>query len=89
MSKIVLTNVDKYYGKKQMKKEKLYEDGLDFDVIRKYAGKETPKMFSNLDSVGLINELISTIPNEKTTLRTIIAYQIENPLFEDCHRNIP
>ena len=74
---------DKYYGKKQMKKEKLYEEGLDFDVIRKYAGKETPKMFSNLDSVGLINELISTIPNEKTTLRTIIAYQIENLGYVD------
>ena len=73
----------KYYGKKQMKKEKLYEDGLDFDVIRKYAGKETPKMFSNLDSIGLINELISTIPNEKTTLRTIIAYQIENLGYVD------
>ena len=74
---------DKYYGKKQMKKEKLYEEGLDFDVVRKYAGKETPKMFSNLDSVGLINELISTIPNEKTTLRTIIAYQIENLGYVD------
>ena len=74
---------DKYYGKKKMKKEKLYEDGLDFDVVRKYAGKETPKMFSNLDSVGLINELISTIPNEKTTLRTIIAYQIENLGYVD------
>ena len=74
---------DKYYGKKQMKKEKLYEEGLDFDVIRKYAGKETPKIFSNLDSVGLINELISTIPNEKTTLRTIIAYQIENLGYVD------
>ena len=74
---------DKYYGKKQMKKEKLYEDGLDFDVIRKYAGKETPKMFSNLDSVGLINELISTIPNKKTTLRTIISYQIENLGYVD------
>ena len=74
---------DKYYGKKQMKKEKLYEEGLDFDVIRKYAGKETPKMFSNLDSMGLINELISTIPNEKTTLRTIIAYQIENLGYVD------
>ena len=66
-----------------MKKEKLYEEGLDFDVVRKYAGKETPKMFSNLDSVGLINELISTIPNEKTTLRTIIAYQIENLGYVD------
>ena len=74
---------DKYYGKKQMKKEKLYEEGLDFDVVRKYAGKETPKMFSNLDSVGLINELVSIIHNEKTTLRTIIAYQIENLGYVD------
>jgi len=74
---------NKYYGKKQMKKEKLFEDGLDFDVVRKYAAKETPKMFSGLDSVGLLNELTSAIPNEKTSLRTIIAYQIENLGYVD------
>ena len=74
---------DKYYGKKQMKKEKIFEDGLDFDVVRKYASKETPKMFSGLDSIGMISELISTIPNKKTTLKTVIAYQLENLGYVD------
>lgn len=69
---------DKYYGKKQMKKQKIFEDGVDFDIVRKYSSKETPKMFSGLDSVGMINELVSTIPNEKTSLRTIVTYQLEN-----------
>ena len=77
------TLFDKYYGKKQMKKEKIFEDGLDFDIVRKYASKETPKMFSGLDSVGMVSELISTIPNEKTSLKTIIAYQLENLGYVD------
>lgn len=74
---------NKYYGKKQMKKEKIFNEGLDFDIVRKYASKETPKMFSGLDSVGMINELIASIPNEKTSLRTIIAYQLENLGYVD------
>lgn len=77
------TLFDKYYGKKQMKKEKIFEDGLDFDIVRKYASKETPKMFSGLDSVGMVSELISTIPNEKTSLKAIIAYQLENLGYVD------
>ena len=77
------TLFDKYYGKKQMKKEKIFEDGLDFDIVRKYVSKETPKMFSGLDSVGMVSELISTIPNEKTSLKTIIAYQLENLGYVD------
>lgn len=77
------TLFDKYYGKKQMKKEKAFEDGLDFDVIRKYASKETPKMFSGLDSIGMLKELIAAIPNEKTSIRTIIAYQLENLGYVD------
>lgn len=77
------TLFDKYYGKKQMKKEKIFEDGLDFDVVRKYANKETPKMFSGLDSVGMVSELISAIPNEKTSLKTIITYQLENLGYVD------
>lgn len=74
---------NKYFGKKQMKKEKIFEEGIDFDVVRKYANKETPKMFSGLDSVGLINELIQTIPNEKSSIKTIIAYQLENLGYVD------
>ena len=66
-----------YDGKKQIKKDKAYELGLDYDLIRKYSTKETPKMFSDLDSDGLITELISQLPSIKTSLKTAIEYQME------------
>ena len=66
-----------YDGKKQIKKDKAYELGLDYDLIRKYSTKETPKMFSDLDSNGLITELISQLPSIKTSLKTTIEYQME------------
>ena len=66
-----------YDGKRQIKKDKAYELGLDYDLIRKYSTKETPKMFSDLDSDGLITELISQLPSIKTSLKTAIEYQME------------
>ena len=73
----------KYYGKKQMKKDKALEDGLDFDVLRECSGKETQKTFMELDSAKLLNKLLQNIPNEKTDMRTKIAYQIENLGYVD------
>lgn len=73
----------KYYGKKQMKKDKALEYGLDFDVLRECSGKETQKTFMELDSVKLLNKLLQNIPNEKTDMRTKIAYQIENLGYVD------
>ena len=67
-----------YYGKKQLKKDKIFEQDLDFDLVRKHAGKESPKMFTQLDSIGLLTDLIKGIPNEETSLKTKIKYQIEN-----------
>lgn len=69
---------DKYNGKKQMKKDKAFEEGLDFDIIRKYATKETAKTFTGLDSIGLVNELVQNISVDKTSIRTMVEYQIEN-----------
>ena len=74
---------NKYHGKKQMKKDKALLDKIDFDVLRKYSGKETPKTFSELDSNGLLKELISLLPNKETSLKTKIAYQIENLGYVD------
>lgn len=68
----------KYYGKKQLKKDKAFEEGLDFDIIRQYSEKETAKTFTQLDSVGLVNELVRMIPEKQTNLKTIVHYQIEN-----------
>ena len=73
----------KYYGKKQMKKDKALEYGLGFDVLRECSGKETQKTFMELDSAKLLNKLLQNIPNEKTDMRTKIAYQIENLGYVD------
>ena len=73
----------KYYSKKQMKKDKALEYGLDFDVLRECSGKETQKTFMELDSAKLLNKLLQNIPNEKTDIRTKIAYQIENLGYVD------
>ncbi|MCM1232325.1 MAG: PHP domain-containing protein, partial [Ruminococcus flavefaciens] len=73
----------KYYGKKQMKKDKALEDKLDFDVIRQYSEKETQKTFMGLNSILLLKALVKNIPNEKTNLKNKIAYQIENLGYVD------
>lgn len=73
-----------YYSKKQIKKDKALEDRLDFDLLRLCSQKETPKMFSGLDSVMLIKELIKNIiPEKKTPLKLKIAYQIEHLGYVD------
>ena len=67
----------KYHDKKQLKKDKLYEDRLSFDIVRSCCSKETPKTFMELDSIKLIKELIKSISNESTSLKTKINYQLE------------
>lgn len=73
----------KYYGKKQIKKDKALEYGLDFNVLRECSSKETQKTFMELDSAKLLNKLLQNIPNKKTDIRTKIAYQIENLGYVD------
>lgn len=68
----------KYYGKKQMKKEKALQESIDFDLLRECSAKESPKTFTGLDSAQLLGKLIENIPNEKTSLKDKIQYQIEN-----------
>ena len=66
-----------------MKKDKALEGKLDFEVVRRHSQKETPKTFMGLDSISLLKELVEKIPNEKTGLKTKIAYQIENLGYVD------
>lgn len=67
----------KYHGKSQIKKEKAYDDKLDFDILRQCCGKETEKTFMQLDSDELIGVLSDLIPRGITSLREQISYQIE------------
>lgn len=73
----------KYYGKKQMKKDKALSENLDFELIRKYSEKETQKTFMGFNSLAFLKELVKSVPNEKTPIKTKIAYQIENLGYVD------
>ena len=80
------------YGKKQFKKDKLDEIGVDEEVLKRYA-LETDKMYKNVDTQGLLNELVSSCEYPKTTISDYIKYQLEhlgyveylNPEFTNRH----
>lgn len=42
----------------QIKKDKAFELGIDYDIIRKYCGSETAKTFMKIDSQAIIRELM-------------------------------
>lgn len=66
---------DAYHGKTQIKKEKAYADGIDFDLLRECSEKEAPKTFMKLDSDKLIAKLVASLKCEPVTLRGRIYYQ--------------
>lgn len=63
---------------KQIKKQKAFELGIDFDILRRHSNKETPKMFTGIDSIGIIKEIIASMDVPKTNMKERIGYQIEH-----------
>lgn len=68
---------DKYYGKKQIKKDSLSEYNVNEDIVRQYADKETEKTFSGVDVCAVLKELSKHIHVKKRMLATRIKDQIE------------
>lgn len=66
-----------FHGKKQLKKDKAFELKLDFDFIRKNCAKETPKMFTGINDVGIIQGIVSGLDNTETSLEDRVRYQME------------
>ena len=65
---------------KTIKKDKIEgytEYGISEFLISKYSNKETPKTYSEIDNLGLLNELISTIPDEGFSIRETIRFENE------------
>lgn len=63
------------YKKKQFKKEGMDENTLL--LFKKYAQKETEKMFKDVDVKSLINECINNIPNEDISIKELLTTQTE------------
>ena len=67
---------DSIYGKKQFKKDKLPLE-LTEDIVKEFAGKETEKMFIQVDTVSLLNKIIEIIPNKSIPIEQIFAAHLE------------
>ena len=63
-------------GIKKMSKEKVIKNNVPFEYLEKY-GHETKKEFNKIDSVGLLNELVSNIEYKELSLKEKIDNQHE------------
>ena len=68
---------NKLYGKKQFRKDKLQELFVPEELVRKYAEKETDKMYTKVDTEGLLKELVVTYQYPKTTILDKIKFEAE------------
>ncbi|EDS76614.1 DNA Polymerase III alpha chain [Clostridium botulinum C str. Eklund] len=68
---------DSLLNKKQIKKEKLNELSLTEDVVRKYAQKETEKLFKDIDMNSLIKEIMQGIKNQSISIKDQLQAEIE------------
>lgn len=78
-SKYLLDIVDIYSklnGKKQFKKDNI-PFNLDSEIVRQYAGKETEKMFTQVNTDSLIEYMIKTIPNVSVPIKDIFEAELE------------
>ena len=66
------------HGKKNISKEKIPKLGIDQDVIRRYAAKETEKMYTGVNVDGLVSGMEGLIKYRPRTLADKIASQQEH-----------
>lgn len=69
---------DTFSSRKQFKKDELTELGIDLDTIRQYAGKETPKMFTDVDFHSFVKVAANNIKAPTRKLSERIKAQTEH-----------
>jgi DNA polymerase III alpha subunit len=63
------------YDRSQINKDKLFELGLTLPLIKKFAQKETDKLFKDIDIIGLIHDLCDHVAEENYTLKERIIFE--------------
>ena len=66
---------NKVYNKKQFKKDSLSDENIE--LIRRFAIKETEKVFKEVDTQGLINHLIEKIPNKEISFKESLLAELD------------
>lgn len=62
---------------KQIKKDKMEEMGITDYLMKKYAGKETDKIYKDIDNIGLVNELITRLENKQLDIVSQVKAEME------------
>lgn len=65
------------YDKKQFRKDKLNQLGIDFDLAAKYAEKVTEKTVSGINTYGLLNEIVNCLSYITTSTKDYLIYESE------------
>jgi len=68
---------DIFNGRSQIRKDTITTYGIDENMIKQCAGKESPKMYTHLDSRKLLLLISGKLPYNKRTLSDKIKAQIE------------
>ena len=74
---------DDLYNVKQIKKDKLEELGLNEFLMQKYAGKETAKLYKDINTKGLLQELVSKIPDTQMSVIKQMKFEKEHLEYID------
>ena len=73
----VLDVHDKYGSCKQINKNKLKELNLEENVLKRYSNKETKALYKEIDTDGLIREIVSKILNKDILLKDKITTELD------------
>ncbi len=68
---------DKFGTCKIIKKNKLEEIGLSEEVVKRFSEKETEKQYSQINNVGLLNELTKGIENKPLSIKEQVKFELE------------
>lgn len=66
-----------YDSCKQINKSKLTQLNLNEEILKKYSNKETKALYKEIDTKGLIKELIKQIPNKDIKLKEKLKTELE------------
>lgn len=68
---------DKFGSCKQINKNKMESLGITDYLMKKYAGKETAKMYKDIDNAGLISEMSKRLENKSMNVVEQIKFEME------------
>lgn len=62
---------------KQINKDKIEELGLDLNILLKYTGKETTKLYKDIDIISYIKEVSELIEDKTLSVKEEVKFQLE------------